>query len=194
MEMTTEIDYEKCLKQREAADMYIQLVDKLLQMHTGQALLQFVQLYMEEDFVKNYMASRSELLSGRVLAMITCDELVLDRSEFYAQQFANLEQFIFMWDELRFRLWEMEFFGDEASRERFMILIAENGVSDITLKYLLYTSAVNKKECLLQIADYVLTNGDVKMALLLLQHGCELCPEDQEIPQLLEELQMAIGG
>lgn len=188
------IDYETCMKQKEAAKTYAAWINDRLRLHTRDAWNQFVQLYMQEEFVHNYMASTSELISGRVLAMITCDELVLEKTMLYADQFDSLEQFILAWDEWKFALWEMEFLSDESAKDHFMNMIAEKHISDITLKYLLHTSAVDKKDCLLQIAERVLEAGDAKMALLLLQHGCELCPEDQEIPQLLKELQAVIGG
>lgn len=180
---------------RESAEAYVQLIDKLLLMGTRDALLRFVQLYMQENFVKYYMTAKSELISGRVLAMIACDELALGRDLLYSGQFQNLEQFILAWDKLKFQLWELEFFGGTEAERSFFNHISACHVSDIALKYLLHTSAVYKKQTLLQIVNIALKLGkDVQLGLRLLGHGCELYPEDKEIPQLLVKLQAAVGG
>lgn len=194
MSKSIEINYEDCLRQREAAMVYVEFINKLLQMNTRDSFLQFVQLYMQEDFVQNYMASRSELISGRVLAMITCDELALERPVLYAERFKDLDHFILAWDELKFCLWELEFIGDEETKKHFWSIVSENQISDVVLKYLLHTSAVEKKIDLVRITEMALSENDVRLASLLLQQGCDLCPEDEEIPRLLKELQAAIGG
>lgn len=181
--------------QRESAEIYEQLVDKLLLMGTREALLQLVQLYTQDNFVQKYMTTRSALISGRILAMITCDELALNRTSLYGERFQSLDQFILEWDKLKFQLWELEFFGGEEIEQDFWAFICAHHISDIVLKYLLYTSAVHKKQTLLKIVNIALSvGGDVQLALLILSHGCELCPEDEEIPQLLEKLRAAVGG
>lgn len=181
------------MKQGESTALYVQCLNKLLQLNTRDAMYQFVQIYLQEDFAQNIMVKASLLLSGRVLGMITCDELALDRPVLYAEAFRSLEEFTLEWDELKFRLWELEFFGGAETESEFLSYIKLHRISDIALKYLFHTSAFHKKRALLETASLLLTDGAAEFALLLLQHGCELLPQDEELPRLLSELEAVTG-
>jgi hypothetical protein len=175
--------------------MYLEQINQWLHQRNREALYQMVQLYLQEEFSKEYLPKKSELVSGRILAAITNDELALDRKVLYAEQFSGIDDFLTAWNELKFCLWEMEFLGGDKALEAMLLAINEGQVTDIALKYLISSSAVYKKQALLTICGGLLSvGGDIMKALWLLARGCELFPEDTEVRELFSQLSETLGG
>lgn len=190
---TAEHYLENSLSYEPQAKLYAEQIDHWLNRHTADDIDEIVKLYRQQEFLEQYMSCSTELLYARILAEITREELTLYGEAKLIGQFFSIQAFTDEWEELKAKLWELEYGFDENSEERFYQYYLNRNYSLTVLKYLIGTSAIDRKEMIMLVTTVFLNHGQTDPALELLEIGLQLCKGDGDIQKIRGQLLTALG-
>ena len=95
------------------ANRYAQQIEQLLNRHTPETINEILKLYQQQDFLEQYVPCLTELLYARILAEITREERTMYGADRMIGQFYSIEAFTEEWEQLKAKLWELEYGFDE---------------------------------------------------------------------------------
>ena len=175
------------------ANRYAQQIEQLLNRHTPETINEILKLYQQQDFLEQYVPCLTELLYARILAEITREERTMYGADRMIGQFYSIEAFTEEWEQLKAKLWELEYGFDENAEERFYQYVMNRNYSLIVLKYLIGTSAIDRKEMVMLVTTVFLNHGQIDPALELLEMGLQLCRGDEDLQKIRGQLLTALG-
>lgn len=175
------------------ANRYAQQIEKLLNRHTSETINEILTLYQQKDFLEQYVPCLTELLYVRILAEITREERAVYGADRMIEQFFTIEAFVEEWEQLKAKLWELEYGFDENAEERFYQYVMNRNYSLVVLKYLIGTSAIDRKEMIMRVTTVFLNHGQTDPALELLEMGLQLCRGDEDLLKIRGQLLTALG-
>lgn len=190
---TAEHYMEHTLQYKPKATQYEEQIEQLLNQHTPETINEILTLYQQQDFLEQYVPCLTELLYVRILAEITREERTVYGADRLIGQFFSMEAFVQEWEQLKAKLWELEYGFDENAEERFYQYVMNRNYSLIVLKYLIGTSAIDRKEMVMLVTTVFLNHGQIDPALELLEMGLQLCRGDEDLQKIRGQLLTALG-
>ena len=190
---TAEHYMESTLQYEPKAKEYAEQIDGLLNQHTAEDIDRILNLYQQKEFLEYYTTCSTQLIYARILAEITREERSVYGEEKLIGQFLDIETFMEEWEQLKSLLWELEYRFDENCEERFYQHIRNRSYSFVGLKYLIVTSAIDRKEMLMLITTIFLNHGQLNPAMELLEIGLQLCCGDADLQNIRGQLLTALG-
>lgn len=107
--------------------------------------------------------------------------------------FDSIEGILAFIQEIKFRLWRVEFDMEDDAGEQFMKLVDRYQMSNCLLKYMVHVAGMDKVKLLLKLSIMFLDRNMISKAFALLKYADELSPGTEEILCTMANLCLQVG-
>ena len=169
------------------AEKMINCIDMWLQNHDETSYDNFLKLFEDAQFVKEYVPHFEALHFAYILAKITNEEVTGGAQNRLIESVESLQQTEQRIKQVKFALWRLEWSNGE-DRTEWLKTLLEDGVSLETLYWIIRLNAFDKKSVCLLLVEELLRMNAVGEAKRMLGLALQLFPEDADFMGLLKLL------